>query len=172
MLQIQKQSRELSALVPGKRALSKEEKAIFYSNWYYAGIWALTSIPGNQTPDAAAQYFGLPKHLVNQVVSFLVSTGLCVEKGGLLGPGTTYVHLEADSPFIARHHAIWRQKALERHPVLSESEIAYSSPMSISRQDAERIRTLITEWVEQVNKIRDPSPCEELYFINIDWVKL
>jgi len=54
---------------------------------------------------------------------------------------------------------------------LSESEIAYSSPMSLSKEDAEKIRKLVIEWVSQVNKIRDPSPCEELYFLNVDWIK-
>ena len=171
MARIKEQSRKLSAVVPGKRTLSEEEKAIFYSNWFYTGIWALTSIPGYQTPDVISKYFRLPKLLVNQVVSFLVSTGLCLEENGVLRPGTTYVHLEADSPLIGRHHASWRQRAVERHPFLSESEIAYTSPMSLSREDAEKIRKLVIEWVERVNKIRDPSPCEELYFLNIDWIK-
>jgi uncharacterized protein (TIGR02147 family) len=171
MLRIKEQSRELSSVVPGKRTLSEEEKAVFYSNWFYPGIWALTSIPEHQTADVISKYFRLPRLLVNRVVSFLVSTGLCVEENGLLRPGTTYVHLEADSPFIGRHHASWRQKAIERHPVLSESEIAYSSPLSISKDDAEKIRKLVIVWVEQVNKIREPSPCEALYFLNIDWIK-
>ncbi|MCM2279215.1 MAG: DUF4423 domain-containing protein [Oligoflexia bacterium] len=169
---LREKSRELSAVIPGKRTLSEEEKAIFYSNWFYTGIWALTSIPGYQNVDAIIGYFGLPRVLVNRVISFLVSTGLCIEENGLLRPGTTYVHLEADSPLIGRHHSSWRQKAMERHPVLTDSEIAYSSPMSISKDDAERIRKLIVEWVKDVNKIRDPSPCEALYFLNIDWIKL
>ncbi|MCM2322653.1 MAG: DUF4423 domain-containing protein [Oligoflexia bacterium] len=171
LARLKEESKKLSAVVPGKRTLSEEEKAVFYSNWYYTGIWALTSIPGHQTADAIARYFSLPRLLVNRVIAFLLATGLCVEKNGLLEPGTTYVHLEADSPFIARHHASWRQKAVERHPVLSETEIAYSSPMSLSKEDAARIRQLVVEWVDQANKIRDPSPCEALYFLNIDWVR-
>lgn len=165
-------SKELSAVVPGKRSLSEEEKAIFYSNWFYPGIWALTSIPGYQTSDAIARYFDLPKLLVNRVILFLVSTGLCAGENGSLRPGTTYVHLESDSPFIARHHASWRQKAMERHATLTDSEIAYSSPMSLSKEDAQRIRKLIVGWVDQANKIRDPSPCEALYFLNIDWISI
>ena len=168
---IKEQSRDLSKVIPGKKELSEEEKAIFYSNWFYTGIWALTSIRGFQNVDTIAQYFNLPKFLADQVISFLVSTGLCVEEHGKLKPGATYVHLERNSPLIGRHHSSWRQKAIERHPLLSESEIAYSSPMSISKEDAERIRNLVIEWIEQVNKIRDPSPCETLYFLNVDWIK-
>lgn len=172
ILQIKEQSRNLSLVVPGKRVLSEEQKAIFYSNWYYTGIWALTSIQGFQTSEKIAKYFNLPILLVNQVVDFLIVTGLCVELNGNLEPGTTYVHLESSSPYLSRHHSSWRHKAIEKHPVLSESEIAYTSPMSLSAKDAEKIRKLIVEWVQEVNKIRDPSPCEELYFLNIDWIKL
>jgi plasmid maintenance system antidote protein VapI len=171
LAQLKEQSKNLSAVVPGKRTLSEEEKATFYSNWYYAGIWALTSIEGYQTADAIVKYFGLPKLLINRVIMFLLKTGLCIEEKGLLRPGTTYVHLENDSPFIGRHHSSWRQKAMERHTMLSETEIAYSSPMSLSNEDAAKIRKLVIEWVEQANKIRDPSPCETLFFLNIDWIK-
>lgn len=171
MDRLKQESEDLSSVIPGKRALSEIEKAVFYSNWYYPGIWALTSIPGYQSPDAISKYFRLPKLLVNQVISFLVSTGLCIEEEGRLKPGTTYVHLEADSPFISRHHSMWRQKGIERHPNLSESEIRYSSPMSISEDDAKRIRQLIVDWIEQANKIRDASPCEALYCFNVDWFR-
>lgn len=171
MEKLKAQSTQLSAVVPGKRALSEGEKATFYSNWFYPGIWALTSIPGSQTREAISRVMGLPRDLVNRVVEFLLQTGLCQEQGGLLRPGTTYVHLEADSPFIGRHHASWRLKAMERHPVLTETEIAYSSPMSLSHEDAKKIRKLVIEWVEQVNRIRDPSPCEALYCLNVDWVR-
>ena len=170
MEQIKLSSKELSVIIPGKRTLSEEEKAVFYSNWFYPGIWAVTSIPGYQTREAISQYFKLPIKIVNRVVSFLVLTGLCNEEKFLLSPGTTYIHLESDSPFIGRHHASWRQKAIERHPLLSDSEIAYSSPMSLSREDAEKVRKQIVELVSQINKIRDPSPCEALYFLNIDWI--
>lgn len=169
MNQIRAESKKLSAVIPGKRALNEHEKAVFYSNWYYTGIWALTSIPGFQRADTITKHFGLPRLIVNQVIDFLVSTGLCVESHGNLAPGTTYVHLEADSPFIGRHHSSWRQKAMERHPALSETEIAYSSPMSISKEDAIKIRQLIVSWIEHANQVRDPSPCEALYCLNIDW---
>ena len=169
---IKEQGKELSAVIPGKRSLSEEEKAIFYSNWFYPAIWALTSIPEHQTLESISRYFNLPKQTVSRVISFLISTGLCIEENNLLRPGTAYVHLESDSPFIGRHHASWRQKAIERHPILTETEIAYSSPMSLSQDNAVKIRKLIVEWVSEVNKIRASSACEALYFLNVDWVKI
>src|SRR5690606_3431825 len=111
---IKEEGSTLSKVISSTRSLSEEEKAVFYSNWFYTGIWALTSIPGYQSVEAIAGYFDLPKALVNRVIAFLLTTGLCIEENGKLRPGTSYVHLEAESPFIGRHHAIWRQKAIER----------------------------------------------------------
>jgi hypothetical protein len=94
-----------------------------------------------------------------------------VTKGDLIVPGTTYLHLESDSPLISVHHSRWRQKAIERHPVLTDRELAYSSPMSLSVADVEKVRGYITSLISEVNKVRDPSPCETTYVLNIDWIK-
>lgn len=171
LAKLKKQSRELSKVVPTKKSLSAEESAIYYSNWFYAGIFTLSSIEGFQTIDSISKHLHLPKRLVNQVVSFLLSTGICVNKGDLIVPGTTYMHLESSSPLVSVHHSRWRQKAIERHPILSEQEMAYSSPMSLSVADVEKIRALVTSLISEVNKIRDPSPCETTYVLNIDWIK-
>jgi transcriptional regulator with XRE-family HTH domain len=171
MAKLRRQGRDLSKVVPAKKALSAEESATYYSNWFYAGIFTLSSIEGYQTVDAISKYLNLPKRLVNQVVSFLLSTGICVTKGDLIVPGTTYLHLESDSPLISVHHSRWRQKAIERHPVLTDRELAYSSPMSLSVADVEKVRGYITSLISEVNKVRDPSPCETTYVLNIDWIK-
>lgn len=162
----------LVEIVPQDRPLTEEERAVFYSNWFYSAIWAQTSIPGYGSREKLQQYFGLPRRLVNSVVSFLLRTGLCEEKSGVIQPGHQYSHLEAESPLISRHHANWRIKAMEKHPQLAPSEISYSSPMTISKKDAARVRTLIADLVARVNAIRGPSPCEELHCLNIDWFKI
>jgi hypothetical protein len=59
-----------------------------------------------------------------------------------------------------------------RHPVLSDRELAYSSPISLSVADVEKVRGYITSLISEVNKVRDPSPCETTYVLNIDWIKL
>lgn len=170
--ELKSKSTELKDLLPQDRPLSQEEKAIFYSNWFYTAIWAQTSIEGFNTRDSLEKYFGLPRKLINEVVQFLLHTGLCVEKKGLLKPGHQYSHLEAGSPLVSRHHANWRIKAMERHPSLSQSELCYSSPMTLSKKDALLIRQRLGEIISEVNKIRDPSPSEELHCLNIDWIKI
>lgn len=172
MKALKKQSGELATVIPQDRPLSEEEKAIFYSNWYYTAIWAQTDIPGYQTREELQHHFRLPRKLINDVVSFLVKTGLCIEKNNRLKPGHNYTHLDSSSPLLSRHHANWRLEAMKRHASLTDEELCYTSPMTISAKDAAKVRKLIIDLVAQVNEIRGPSPSEELRCFNIDWIRL
>ncbi|RYZ73376.1 MAG: TIGR02147 family protein, partial [Proteobacteria bacterium] len=157
----------ISMVVKKDKTLTADERAQFYSNWYYAGIAVLSSIPKLQTVEALATHTGLTKTRLKEAIEFLVKSGISVSKNGRLSHGTKSTHLESSSPLIARHHGNWRVKAMEKHPNLSEDEVAYSSPMSLSEQDAKRIRKMIVAFVKEVAAIRDPSPCEEAYCLNI-----
>lgn len=106
-------------------------------------------------------------------MDFLLSAGLCVEKDGLLMPGHPMTHLEAESPFVARHHGNWRIKAMERHPVLrSSDELAYTAPMTLSEKDVAQIRKLLADLVQRTDEIVTTSPSEKLYCMNLDWFEV
>lgn len=172
ILRTREQSAELKNVLHQDRELNLEERAVFYSNWYYTAIWALSSIPGYQTRELLQPAFPLPKLLVNQVIDFLLKTGICIEKSGLIQPGLKYVHLPSNSPLLPRHHANWRVKAMERHPLLTKDELAYTSPMSMSFKDVRRVREILVDCIARINEIRDPSPCETLVCLNLDWFKI
>lgn len=172
LIHLKQQAFELVHVVKRDKVLTDEDKSLFYSNWYYSGLAVLSSLPDLKNSTSLATRTGLSKQRVNQAIDFLVRSGVCVDKSGKIEPGTNSTHLEAQSPLISRHHGNWRIKAMEKHPNLDpELELAYSSPMSISKQDAIKIRQLIVELVKNVNEIRDPSPCQEAYFLNIDWIR-
>lgn len=167
------QALDLVHVVKRDKILSEAEKAVFYSNWYFSAIAVFSSIPSLQNVSSLITRTGLSKQKINQAIEFLVKSGICVEKNGRIEQGTNSTHLEAKSPLVSRHHSNWRIKAMEKHPNLDdETEIAYSSPMSISKEDANRIRTFVVDLVKKVSEIRDPSACEEGYFLNIDWIKM
>ena len=169
--ELKRESQNLQRVVPTEQNLSFEQKAVFYSHWLYSGIRVMSSISGFQTAEALAKRLGTTVKVVREKIDFLVQSGLCVEKNGKLAPGPNYTHLENHSPLIARLHANWRMKAMERHSHLEESELAYSSPMSLSEKDALKVREKLVRLVREVNEIRDPSPCETAYCLNLDWTK-
>ncbi len=165
-------SNEISNFVKRDRELSKEEKAQFYADWFYAGLAILSSLKPSPTVDELSNRTGLARHKVKEALSFLVRAGICWEKNGRYSPGTKSTHLDSKSPFISRHHGNWRVKAMERHPSLTNDELAYSSPMSLSEEDARKIRSMLVDTVASVARIREPSPCETAFVLNIDWIKI
>lgn len=159
--------------LPRDQVLSEENKALFYSNWFYSAIRLATDIEGLQTIEALAAHFSLQPALVNDVLQFLLGCGLCVEQDGLYKMGPKRTHLEATSPLVSRHHMNWRMKAVERSTKLElNEELQLSAPMVLSKKDALHVKALLMTQVEDVLKKAAPSPSETLYCLNIDWFKI
>jgi hypothetical protein len=166
-------NRELAERLPKERALTGEERAIFYSNWMYSAVRLLSSIPGFRTSTRIAERLGLSREAVERVLEFLVSSGLCRETESEIGMGPRSTYLESRSPLVARHHGNWRVKAMEKHPVLdAANEIAYTAPVTLSKADALRIREILARTIERADAIVGPSACEKLYCLNIDWFEI
>ena len=167
---LKSQSHELITRVPVDQVLADQERALFYSSWFYSGIRLLCTLPRFRSIDSIADHFEIPRSKVREVVDFLLSTGLCVEEKGeiLIGPRMT--HLEASSPFAAKHHVNWRLKALQRHERLSDRELVYTCPVSISKADQLRIRELLVNVISDFTRsVSKSEPEETLSCLTIDW---
>lgn len=163
---------QVAARLPTSKALPESEKSTFYSQWYYSGIRLLTSIEKYQNIDAIAERTQLPKNVVGKVLDFLISSGLIVERNSRLAMGPARTHVPADSPLVARHHSNWRLKALEYLPTLQERDLFFTSPMTVSRRDRDRIRELLGDLIESIAQIVDKSDPEILTCLNIDCVEI
>ena len=166
---IRREALNLKNRVIEHRELSDPDKGVFYSNWYYGGISLLSSIEGYDNVDAMATYFGLSRAKVAEVVSFLVSRGLCEEKNGRIKMGVTSTYVDGTSPFVNSHRRNWRLKALNRFSELREHDMFYSGPYSLSQKDAEYIRKELAKLVSEVSQRVGDSPAEKLYCLNLDW---
>ncbi|NJL25279.1 MAG: DUF4423 domain-containing protein [Calothrix sp. SM1_5_4] len=163
---------QIGSRLPSEHQLRIEEETIFYSSWLYSAARVLTSLKNCPSAESLAERLGISRAQSNAIVDFLLRSGLCVEKGGRLHPGPKHTHLEATSPIITRHHANWRVKAMDRHARLDvNSELAYSAPMSLAKEDVLKVREELIRAIERVRTIIDPSPCETAYCLNIDWVQ-
>jgi uncharacterized protein (TIGR02147 family) len=168
---IKTQSLKLANRLPSETRLSEEARAIFYSNWQYSGIRLLTSIEGYNNVDEIAAYFRISKARAGKIVEFLVQTGLCISADGKLKMGPRQTHLEADSPLVQRHHSNWRLKAMQRYENLTDEELCYTGPMSISAEDFSKIREMLVQLVQGTTKIATTSKEEGLACLNIDWFR-
>jgi len=164
---------QIASRVKSTRSLSHEEKAIFYSSWFYSAIRVLSALPEFTTKEALRKKVRLSPEKFRGVLGFLLENGLCLEENGKISPGPLWTHLEGDSPLVARHHANWRIKAMEKHPSMDNAqELAFTSPMALSKSDAQKIRARLVDSIDQICKIAAPSESEAVYFLNVDWLEL
>lgn len=165
----QKRGRQVKARIRVATELTYEQQAVFYSSWLYAAVRSLSSIPEFQSRDPIAKRLAIPRGQVDTIADWLVQNGLCLEEGGKLsiGPAPTYV--DRESPLAARHHANWRQKAIETMGSSSETDFHFTAALSLSRADQEAFRKELVKLVGALAKRVDKTDPELLAAINIDF---
>lgn len=154
------------------RKLKEEEQAIFYSDWVYSAVRQMTAIDGFQNLEKISSHLGLSLRRTRDVMDFLVRTGLCKEEKNTYSVGTQSTHLAATSPLVRSHHINWRHKGIEQINQDFESKLFFTSPMTVSKKDILKIREVIIYFLDQVDKVVEPSPSEELMCLNVDWFKV
>lgn len=170
---LRERHQQIEHRVPGARTLSATERATFYSHWYYSGVRLAAALPGMADADGIAQRLDLPVPLVRAALAFLLEAGLLApEETGGYRLSAKRTHLGPSSPFAAAHHRNWRLEAIRRHSSMSARDFAFTSPITLSHADAAKIRALLVDAVARVAAIVEPSSCECLAMLNIDWLEL
>jgi len=171
---IRSHASNLAQRIRSETKLVPEDNALFYSSWQYSAIRLATSIPELASLDKLSERFQLSRERVREILDFLLRTGLCKEgEQGRLAMGPQRTHLSANSPLIQRHHSNWRLKAMERHERISERELAFSCPVSISAQDQIKIREKFMQVIEEFYAgVKASQPEEKLCCFNLDWVEI
>lgn len=149
--------------------LRNEDRATFYSQWYYSAVRLSTSMPELGSVSAIANYLHLERSLVAKVVEFLLKHQLIIQNEGRLDIGPQITHVGHDSPFVNRHHTNWRLKGLQALEKLDEVDLFYTGPMALSNEAAESIRKSIIALIEKSTTIASTSTSEEIRCLNIDW---
>lgn len=149
--------------------LTDEEKATFYSQWYYSAVRLGISIPRLGSARSIADYLGLERSLVAQVIEFLLKHELIIGKKGGFTIGPQITHIGHDSPFVSRHHTNWRVKGLQAMESITDNDLFYTGPMVLSENCAKEIRKNLVELIEKSTKKIEVSDSEVLRCLNIDW---
>ena len=167
--QLRAESEDVKNIVQGREELTDLEKATFYSNWYYAGVMILSSIEGYQTVETIAEYFGLSRTSVGNIVAFLLDTGLCLQDGNKIRVGKRAIHVDNKSQFVNNHRRNWREKAREKFSEPAAEDLFYSCPASISKADSEKVRKELLSVIKKFSETVADSHDEQLMCLNIDW---
>lgn len=173
LLKLRKENEKVKNRVSRYATMSESDQAQFYSHWYYSAIRLSSGINKKVTAESLAIDYALPKDLVDNVLEFLISRGLVIEKEDLTldrGPQNTF--LASDSPLISRHHMNWRIKAIERHPRLESDELAFSAPLTLAKSDLGEVKKMCLDLIQEVSKKVSKSSSENLACLNIDWFQV
>ena len=171
--QIRKQALKISERVTHDRALSEQEKAVFYSSWVYSAIHLLSTLDRPLTFEEVSRRLNLQPGKTREVLDFLLNTELIQEKNSKFVSTSAVTHLEKHSPFLAKHHTNWRLKAIQAAENLSDEELMYSGNISISKKDFGILREMLMQTIQEFIKVVKPSPAEDIAQFNLDlfWIK-
>ncbi len=157
--------------IKSEKKLTNTEQSIYFSCWYFAAIHISISTSSAHTKTALAEQLKLPMKTVSEALAFLQSIGLIQDHKGHYSPTIKSLHLGTDSPFLKLHHVNWRLQAIEAINDGSE-DLHYSSVISLSRQDALKVKRLLVQTIEQVkSEVRGTVPEQPLCF-NLDFFEI
>lgn len=172
MKALKSSAKNVSKLVATDGQISEIEKSIFYSSWIYSAIRVYCSFEDERSLADICERFELSRDSALPILEFLVSSGLILEKNKKYSVGMKKTHLDSKSPYITRHRVNWHLKALENFENVSEEELVYSAPFSISPEDFQSLREELAQFIKRfVNKVNATDP-SEMAVLNIDLLKL
>ncbi len=158
------------------KTLSREHQVTYYGSAHYAAIHACISVPELQTIPGLEKFLALPRERIVEVLKFLTDCGLAVEEQGRWRVGLNRLHLGRDSDLIRNHHSNWRieaMKSLDRGKGAQGGEdLHYSAVVSLSREDAHRLKEHWIQALEQFNAVIAPSQEETVRAITLDFFSL
>lgn len=168
---IELERKKLNSRVGAHHELTAEQKAIFYSSWMYVAIFVATAIENGQTLEEIAELFQISRSKADEILTFLTQCGICEKTGSKFMMGKTVVYIPNDSPLVVKHHTNWRIRSIQQMDRREESELFFTSPMSISRSDFQKIRELLAKSIQNALEICKNSPAEEVVCLNIDFFR-
>lgn len=167
---IKSEALQLSKRISHEKKLSDHERAIFYSSWLYSAVHLFTSTRDKGvTLDEIATRFALKKNTAADIIRFLVSSGICVERSGHYSMGVQSTFVERGSPYLLKHHSNWRIKAIQKSESMTDRELMYSGQFSLSRDDFDKLREELTDFLKRANQTVKDSKAEDVASLNIDW---
>lgn len=162
----------LSQRIDSDRKLTERESSIFYSSWLYSAIRLSCSIGQGLTIDEITEKLKVPRSQVLSAIEFLRESGFIVQNGARFEIGTQYTHTGKESPYLGRHHSNWRIKSLQKIDHMTDQELMYTAPFSISEKDFPILREQMVSVIQDFLKTVKASEGEIVACFNLDLFKV
>lgn len=169
---LKKRSLNLKERVEKDQEISDTDKAIFYSSWHYSCIWVFISLGDGKSINEIQERIGIDKRQVNKVLDFLINIGLCTEKNGKYFQQLGRMHLDKQSPHLKQHHINWRIKSIQSLDNPDDANLNFTAPLSLSKKDFEKMREELVNYIQKLSTVVEKTDPEEVYVVNLDFVKI
>lgn len=148
------------------------EIAFYYGSYLGTAIHMLTSVDEYQTLSAISKRLNLPAETCQVLLQQLEAQDLVKKQGTHYKWNSANIYLADNSPWIANHHQNWRLRAIDNVQKRDEEATHYSSIQSMSKDDFEKLKKKIAQFIKEFNQVADPSVPEEAFCVNIDFFKI
>jgi len=138
----------------------------------YSAVRLCCSIGEGQTLDEISEKLQLARSQVLTAIEFLREAGFVKQNGARFEIGSQYTHLGKGSPYLNRHHTNWRVKALQKIDHITDEELMYTAPFSISEKDFGVLREQMVGVIQEFLKTVKASQGETVACLNLDLLKL
>ena len=159
--------RQIMGRMKIKKSLKTENQIIYYSSWVYSAVHMALTIPEVRTREALAKKMKLSLESIDQILNFLVESGLAQKTGIHFEPTDQWYHLDKSSPMISKHHTNLHIKAIQSLDSPMKRDLHYSAFFTCSKKDLGLIEELILKTLSEFNELVKPSKEEELAAINL-----
>lgn len=167
---IKKDSLNISKVVSQTTELSDNDKSRFYSSWIFSAVRLYCSIgDGKRVAEIHQAFLEFDPSELNEVIEFLMKTQLLKKNGLLYEMGAQRTFVPKGSPFLKQHQSNWRLRALERAHVITDEELMFTAPMSISAAGFKKIRKDLQAWIQKITEeLPSYGDAEEVVCLNLD----
>lgn len=162
------QKMTLSSRINKGITINDQIRSIYYSDWIYVAVHMLTSIADFQTVHSIATRLNYSQEKLLEVLNFLIESGLVKKERNLYKYIPGNLHLESNSPFIKNHHSNWRLKSIEDVSRGNSKSLHYSSVVSCSERDFQKIQDLMVSTIKKIREIVKDSKDEKVFCYSLD----
>ncbi len=150
----------------------ENENLFYYSSWIYLAIHMVLGITEYQTEEALVARFGVDRNIIIRALRHLQRYGLAEFSQGKWLPKKRESHLPSDSFMTEVNHGNWRARALLDIQKDPAKWIHYTSVFTMTRKDAEVLRTMVLEFIDNCRRHIHPSKDEEVFCLLTDFFQI
>lgn len=172
LFELKKKNESIQERIKRTSLSSENLKVSYFSTWIWSAIHFLTAIPEYQTVEAMADRIGLKRNAVLSHLKQLEAQGFVENRKGHWIYKAGEFHTPKNSPLVVLHHQNWRSRAVIDAQEFENESVHFTGVLTLSRDDLERLKSLLLTFISEANQIASPSRPEEAIALTCDLFKL